>query len=133
MVKQIFVNLAVKDIMRTKAFFSKLGFTFNPQFTDDNAACMVIGDNMFAMLITEVMFKIFTPKEICDAKKSSEVLVALALESRAQVDEMVRLAVAAGGSTYKEPQDHGFMYAHGFEDLDGHIWEPFYMEPNAKT
>ena len=131
MVKQIFVNLASKNLMHTKAFFSKLGFSFDPQFTDDNAACMIIGENIFAMLLAEPMFKTFTPKELCNAKKSTEVLVALALESREQVDAIIRQVVAAGGRTYKEAQDHGFMYAHGFEDLDGHIWEPFYMEPSA--
>lgn len=132
MVKQIFVNLPVVDLKKSIAFFTKLEFTFDPNFTDDNATCMIIGENMFAMLLSEPTFKTFTPKPICDAKKNTEVLVALNLENRAAVDEMVRQAVAAGGSTYKEPQDHGFMYAHGFQDLDGHIWEPFFMGPNAK-
>ena len=132
MVKQIFVNLPVEDLKKSVAFFTALGFTFDSQFTDDDATCMIIGENIFAMLLVESMFKTFTPKPICDARKSTEVLVALALESREQVDEIVGKAVAAGGSTYKEPQDHGFMYAHGFQDLDGHIWEPFFMEPNAK-
>lgn len=132
MVKQIFVNLPVADLKKSVAFFTALGFTFDPNFTDDAATCMIIGENMFAMLLTNSAFTTFTPKPICDAKKNTEVLVALNLENRAAVDEMVRQAVAAGGSTYKEPQDHGFMYAHGFQDLDGHIWEPFYMDPNAK-
>ena len=91
---------------------------------------MIITDDIFAMLLTEEKFKTFTPKEICDAKKCTEVLVALSYDSRAQVDEMVRKAVAAGGSTNNEPQDHGFMYAHGFQDLDGHNWEIFYMDPS---
>jgi predicted lactoylglutathione lyase len=91
---------------------------------------MIVTDDIFVMLLTEQKFKTFTPKEICDAKKCTEVLVALSLDGRAQVDEMVRKAVEAGGSTYNEPQDHGFMYAHGFQDLDGHIWEVFYMEPS---
>lgn len=132
MVKQIFVNLPVVDLKKSIAFFTKLEFTFDPNFTDDNATCMIIGENMFAMLLSEPAFKTFTPKPICDAKKNTEVLVALNLDNRAAVDEIVRQAVAAGGSTYKEPQDHGFMYAHGFQDLDGHIWEPFFMDPNAK-
>ena len=131
MVKQIFVNLPVADLKKVVAFFTKLGFKFDPQFTDENAACMIIGENMYAMLLVNAMFKTFSPKEICDTKKSTEVLVALALESRTEVDKMVRNAIEAGGTTYKEPQDHGFMYAHGFQDLDGHIWEPFYMESNA--
>jgi predicted lactoylglutathione lyase len=92
---------------------------------------MIVGEDIFVMLLTEAKFKAFTPKEICDARKYTEVLVCLSLESRANVDEMVRKAVAAGGATYSEPQDHGFMYGHGFQDLDGHIWELIHMEPNA--
>jgi predicted lactoylglutathione lyase len=130
MATKIFVNLPVKDLKRSIEFFGKLGFQFNQQFTDETATCMIITDDIFAMLLTEEKFKTFTPKEICDAKKFTEVLVALSYDSRAQVDEMVRKAIAAGGSTYNEPQDHGFMYAHGFQDLDGHIWEIFYMDPS---
>ena len=130
MATKIFVNLPVKDLKRSIEFFGKLGFQFNQQFTDETATCMIITDDIFAMLLTEEKFKTFTPKEICDAKKCTEVLVALSYDSRAQVDEMVRKAVAAGGSTYNEPQDHGFMYAHGFQDLDGHNWEIFYMDPS---
>src|SRR3569832_267423 len=126
---QIFVNLPVKNLKNSIAFFTKLGFTFNAQFTDETATCMIVSENIFVMLLTEAKFKAFTPKPICDATKSTEVLVALSSESRANVDEMVRKAVAAGGSTYNKPQDHGFMYGHGFQDLDGHIWELFYMEP----
>ena len=92
---------------------------------------MIVAENISVMLLTRDTFKTFTPKEICDATKSTEVLVALTCESRKAVDDMVRNALAGGGSTYKEPQDHGFMYAHGFQDLDGHNWEPFYMEPDA--
>ncbi len=125
---QIFVNLPVKDLPASIEFFKALGFSFNPQFTDDTAACMVISENIFAMLLTHEKFQIFTPKPISDATKSTEVLVALSRESRADVDKLVSLAVAAGGSTYNEPQDHGFMYGHGFQDPDGHIWELFYME-----
>jgi predicted lactoylglutathione lyase len=130
MATKIFVNLPVKDLKRSIEFFGKLGFRFNQQFTDETATCMIIADEIFAMLLTEEKFKTFTPKEICDAKKFTEVLVALSYDSRAQVDEMVRKAVAAGGSTYNEPRDHGFMYAHEFQDLDGHIWELFYMDPS---
>ena len=128
---KIFVNLPVKNLDKSIEFFTKLGYTFNPQFTDKTAACMVISDDIYAMLLTYEKFKGFTPKEIADATKSTEVLVALSLENRGQVDEIVRKAVAAGGSTYNEPQDHGFMYAHGFQDLDGHIWEVFFMDPSA--
>jgi uncharacterized protein len=131
MASKIFVNLPVKNLQNAIGFFTKLGFTFNQQFTDETATCMIVTEDIFVMLLTEEKFKTFTPKEICDAKKYTEVLVALSLENRDQVDEMVRKAVAAGGTTYNEPQDHGFMYAHGFQDLDGHIWEVFYMDPNA--
>lgn len=128
---QIFVNLPVKNLSGSMQFFRKLGFTFNPQFTDETAACMIVAENIFVMLLTEEKFKAFTPKEICDATKSTEVLVCLSCESREKVDDRVRKAVAAGGTTYNEPQDHGFMYGHGFQDLDGHIWEVMFMEPEA--
>jgi uncharacterized protein len=130
MATKIFVNLPVKNLNKSIEFFSQLGFRFNQQFTDETATCMIVTDDIFAMLLTEEKFKTFTPKEICDAKKYSEVLVALSYDSRSDVDDMVRKAIAAGGSTYNEPQDHGFMYAHGFQDLDGHIWEIFYMDPS---
>ena len=127
---KIFVNLPVRDLQRSIDFFTRLGYRFNQQFTDETATCMIITDDIFAMLLTEEKFKSFTPKEICDAKKYSEVLVALSFDSRAEVDAIVRKAVSAGGTTYNEPQDHGFMYAHGFQDPDGHIWEVFYMDPS---
>jgi predicted lactoylglutathione lyase len=128
---QIFVNLPVKDLNRSVEFFTRLNFTFNAQFTDETATCMIVSENIFVMLLTHDKFKTFTPKDICDATKSTEVLVCLSCESREKVDAMVRQAVAAGGTTYNAPQDHGFMYGHGFQDLDGHIWELVYMEPGA--
>jgi predicted lactoylglutathione lyase len=128
---KIFVNLPVKDLKKSLEFFTKLDFTFNPQFTDETAACMIVSEDIFVMLLTEDKFKTFTPKAICDATKSTEVLVCLSAESRDKVNDMVHKAVAAGGTTYSEPQDHGFMYGHGFQDLDGHIWELIYMEPSA--
>lgn len=128
---KMFVNLPVHDLKQSIEFFTKLDFTFNPQFTDETANCMIVGEDIFVMLLTRDKFKTFTPKAICDATKCTEVLVCLSCESREQVNEMVRKAVAAGGSTYNEPQDHGFMYGHGFQDLDGHIWELIYMEPSA--
>ncbi|MCC3410646.1 MULTISPECIES: VOC family protein [unclassified Microcoleus] len=131
MATKIFVNLPVKKLDRSIDFFTKLGFTFNPQFTDETATCMIVSDDIFVMLLTYEKFKTFTPKAICDATKSTEVLVCLSTESRKEVDEMVERAIAAGGTTYNEPQDHGFMYSHGFQDLDGHIWELVYMEPSA--
>jgi predicted lactoylglutathione lyase len=131
MATKIFVNSPVKDLQRSINFFAKLGFTFNPQFTDATATCMVVSEDIFVMLLTEAKFKTFTPKAICDAAQSTEVLLCLSRDSRSDVDAMVRNAVAAGGSTYNQPQDHGVMYAHGFQDPDGHIWELVYMEPNA--
>ncbi len=131
MATKIFVNLPVKDLKESIEFFTRLGFKFNPQFTDETATCMIVGENIFVMLLTEAKFKTFTPKAICDATKSTEVLVCLSSESRQKVDDMVRKAVAAGGSTYAEPKDYGFMYQHGFQDLDGHIWEVIYMDPAA--
>jgi len=131
MATKIFVNLPVVNLNKSVEFFTKLGFKFNAQFTDETATCMIISEDIFVMLLTHDKFKTFTPKAICDATKSTEVLVCLSSETRAQVDEVVRKAVAAGGTTYNQPQDHGFMYGHGFQDLDSHIWELFYMEPSA--
>lgn len=128
MATQIFVNLPVKDLPRTVAFFTALGYSFNPDFTDENATCMIVADNIFVMLLVEKFFKSFIDKEICDATKSTEVLVCLSCDSRAQVDELVAKAVAAGGTVPRPAQDHGFMYGHAYEDLDGHIWELVYME-----
>jgi predicted lactoylglutathione lyase len=131
MAKKIFVNLPVRDLNRSVEFFTQLGFSFNAQFTDESATCMIVSDDIFVMLLVHDRFRMFTPKVICDATTSTEVLVGLSADSRAQIDDMVRKAVAAGGSTYNEPQDHGFMYGHGFQDLDGHIWELMFMEPGA--
>ncbi|MFZ2168080.1 MAG: VOC family protein [Methylococcaceae bacterium] len=130
---QIFVNLPVRNLNKSISFFTQLGYTFNPRFTDETAACMIVSNDIFIMLLTEDKFKMFTPKVICDTTVSTEVLICLSCESRADVDEMVKKAVSAGGTTYNEPQDHGFMYAHGYQDLDGHIWELIYMEPGAIT
>jgi predicted lactoylglutathione lyase len=131
MARKIFVNLAVRDLKKSMDFFGKLGFTFNKQFTDDTAACMVVSEDIYVMLLVQDKFKSFTSKQLCDATRSTEVLVCLSAASRDEVNELVHKAVAAGGSTYKEPQDYGFMYGHGFQDLDGHIWELAFMEPSA--
>lgn len=131
MATKIFVNLPVKDLTRSIEFFTKLGFTFNPQFTDDKATCMIISENIFAMLLVEERFKDFTKKQVCDAKENTEVLIALDADSREEVDEMVQKAVEAGGSIYKDPQDHGWMYGHSFADPDGHQWEILYMDESA--
>jgi uncharacterized protein len=127
---KIFVNLPVKDLKKSIEFFTKLGYTFNQQFTDETATCMIISEDIYAMLLTHEKFKTFTPKKIVDAHKNTEVLIALSCENRKAVDELVAKAVAAGGSTYNEPTDYGFMYSHAYQDLDGHIWELLYMDPN---
>jgi uncharacterized protein len=131
MATKIFVNLPVKDLNKSMDFFTQLGFTFNMQFTNHEAACMVIGENIFAMLLTEERFKDFTKKEISDAKKTTEVLIAIDAASRTEVDDLVRKAVSAGGSIYADPLDHGWMYGHSFADPDGHQWEVLYMDEAA--
>ena len=131
MARKIFVNLPIKDMERSQAFFRALGFSFNPQFTNEQGACMVISEDIFAMLLVEPFFQTFTKKPIADAKKSTEVLVCLSCDSRDEVDALVKKALAAGGLAPNAAQDHGFMYAHGFEDLDGHVWELVWMDPNA--
>lgn len=131
MASKIFVNLPVKDLRKSIDFFTKLGFTFNPQFTDESATCMIISDNIFAMLLVEARFKDFTKKAIADATKSTEVLIAIDAETRDHVDKMVKSAVEAGGALYAEPMDHGWMYQHSFADLDGHQWEIVYMDESA--
>jgi predicted lactoylglutathione lyase len=127
MATQIYVNLPVKDLQRSIDFFTRLGYTFNPQFTNEQATCMIIGEHIFVMLLVEPFFKGFTSKPISDATKATEVILSLSVESRAAVDELVARAVAAGGTTPRPPQDHGFMYQHGYDDLDGHAWEVFHM------
>ena len=131
MVKEIYINLPVKDLKKSISFFTKLGFKFNQKFTDENATCMIIGENIFAMLLIEKFFKTFIKKEISDSKKSTEFLLALSLDSREEVDEFLSKVLKAGGKETREAQDHGFMYARAFEDLDGHIWEAFYMDESA--
>lgn len=132
MTTQIYVNLPIKNMERSKAFFSALGYSFNPQFTNDQGACMVVQeDSIYVMLLVESFFQTFTKKAIADANKTTEVLLCLSCDSRAAVDELVRKALAAGGKAPNAPQDHGFMYAHGFEDLDGHLWELAYMDMAA--
>lgn len=120
MVTKIFINLPVKDLKKSVDFFKSLVFGFNTQFTDEKAACMMMSEHIFAMLLTEPFFKTFTKKSIADAHKTTEVMLA--------VDAMVASAVAAGGAVYIEPQDHGWMYQHSFADLDGHQWQILYMD-----
>ena len=131
MSRQIFVNLPIRNMERSQAFFKSLGFSFNPQFTNEQGACMVVSDDIFVMLLVEPFFQTFTKKPIADATKTTEVLMCLSAESRAEVDALVKKAIAAGGTSPNPPQDHGFMYGHGFTDLDGHIWELAYMDPAA--
>lgn len=128
MVNKLFVNLPVADLQKSIQFFSQLGFSFNEQFTDDKAACMIIGPNIYAMLLVKERFSDFTKKPISDAHTATEVLLAIDVPTRGAVDDMVNKATAAGGSIYMEPQDHGWMYQHSFADLDGHQWEVFFMD-----
>lgn len=130
MATSIFVNLPVKNLDKTKEFFSTLGYTFNKQFTDEKGACLVISENIYAMLITEPFFKSFIPNnEISDTSKTKEVLLALSTDSKQQVDDLTSKAIAAGGKKFRDVEDHGSMYARSFEDLDGHVWEVFWMDP----
>ena len=130
--KQIFVNLPVKNLDKSIEFFTKVGFKFNPQFTDKNATCMIIGENIFAMLLVEDFFKTFIKKPISDAKKSTEVLLALSVDSRKEADEIAIKAIKAGGTEPRPAQDYGWMYGRSFQDLDGHIWEVFYMDESKR-
>ncbi len=129
--RQIFVNLAVEDLQKSRAFFGELGFSFNPKFSNDQGACMVISEHIYAMLLVKPFFQTFTTKTIIDPKEQVETLMCLSCESRAEVDDIVAKAVRAGGKTPRAPQDYGFMYSHGFDDIDGHSWEFVYMDPNA--
>ena len=131
MATKIFVNLPVKDLKKSITFFTHLGFSFNPQFTDETATCMIIGENIFAMLMVDTRFQEFTKKPVADAHKTTEVIIALDAESREAVDDLVIKAVEAGGSIYADRHDHGWMYYHSFADLDGHQWEIMYMDENA--
>lgn len=131
MATKIFVNLPVKNLPKSIEFFTRLGFNFNPQFTDDTAACMVISESIFAMLLTHPKFAEFTRKDIADATKTTEVLIALDAETREAVDNIVKNAREAGGTIYDQARDHGWMYQHSFADLDGHQWEVMYMDISA--
>jgi len=113
------------------AFFKALGFTNNPQFTDETAACIVISDDIYAMLLTETKFKTFTPKAVADAKKSTEVMTALSADSKEEVNRLADAALKAGATEARPPMDYGFMYGRSFNDLDGHIWEIIWMDPAA--
>ena len=131
MSKKIFVNLPVKDLERSITFFGKLGYTFNQQFTDEKAACMVVSEDIYVMLLTEKFFKTFINRDVADAHKMTEVLVCLNEDSREAVDTHVEKALLAGATETREPQDHGFMYGRSFSDPDGHIWEIIWMDEAA--
>jgi uncharacterized protein len=128
MATKVFINLPVRDLDKSIAFFTGLGFSFSPQFTDEKAGCMVISDSIFAMLLTERYFQTYTTKAISDAKTSTEVLIALDASSRDEVKQTVAKAQKLGAAIYNDPQDHGWMYVHSFADLDGHQWEFIYMD-----
>lgn len=131
--RMIFVNLPVRELERSKQFFAKLGFEFDPRFTDEKAACMILSDKGFVMLLSRPFFETFTKRQVCDTRTHTEALLALSCESRAEVDEIVRKAIDAGGSHAMDPQDHGFMYGWSFYDVDGHHWEVVWMDPKALT
>jgi predicted lactoylglutathione lyase len=133
MSKLIFVNLPVADLPAAKAFYEAIGAVNNPQFTDETAACMVFSETIHVMLLTHAKFSQFTPKKIADAHATSEVLICISADSREAVDDITQKALAAGGREPRDPQDHGFMYGRSFEDLDGHIWEPMWMDMAAAT
>jgi len=128
MATKVFINLPVQDLKRSMEFFQGLGFSFNPQFTDEKAASMVVSDSIFVMLLTDTYFKTFINTEICDAHKTTEVLITLDAASREEVQQLVNKAQSLGGKLYAKPQDHGWMYQHGFSDPDGHKWEIVYMD-----
>ncbi len=129
MPKALLVNLVVADLKRSMDFFKGLGFSFNEQFTNDQAAALVISDSIYAMLHTGESIKRFTKKEIVDSHKATEVLLALQVDNKELVDDYMKKALEAGGKKAREPKDHGFMYEQAFEDPDGHIWEVFWMDP----
>jgi predicted lactoylglutathione lyase len=129
--RNLFVNLPVRDLARSKRFFERLGFEFDPKFTNEQGACMLVGEGAYVMLVTAPFFQTFTKREICDTSRHTEGLFALSCESRAEVDQLVKNAIAAGGSHAMDPQDHGFMYGWSFYDPDGHHWEVFWMDPAA--
>jgi predicted lactoylglutathione lyase len=129
MARKLFLNIPVRDLSRSMSFFSKLGFEFNPQFTDEKGACMVVSDEAFVMLLTEPFFQTFTSRTIADTKQQIEGLFCLSCESRAEVDKLVKIALESGGAAAKPPMDFGFMYGHSFFDPDGHHWEVMWMDP----
>ena len=131
MARKMFVNVAVNDLDRSVEFFTKLGFSFDPRFTDETATCMIVSDQAFVMLLVEKRFKDFTKKELVDPTTHTEAILALSAESREQVDELADKALEVGGVPANDPMEMDFMYGRSFQDLDGHIWEIFWMDPSA--
>ncbi|MFN3924290.1 MAG: VOC family protein [Pseudarthrobacter sp.] len=129
MASQLFLNLPVQDLQRSVGFFTALGFTFNPDFTDENATCMVVNENAYVMLLVEAYFKTFTTKGVASTRDSAEAIIAYSVDSREAVDQAVQSALANGGSASQDAQDYGFMYNHSFQDPDWHLWEVFWMDP----
>lgn len=126
---KLFLNLPVADLDRSVAFFTALGFEFNPQFTDEHATCMILSDEAFVMLLAKEFFQTFTPKDIADTRASTEAIMAISVDSKEAVDELVNTALKAGGVRYKDPDDHeDYMYGWGFQDPDGHLWEVIWMD-----
>jgi predicted lactoylglutathione lyase len=131
MATQMYLNLPVKDLDKSVEFFTALGFSFNPAFTDENATCMIINDDAYVMLLVENFFKTFTSKAVADASSTTEAIMAFSVDTREAVDEMIRKALASGGTPSQEAQDYGFMYSHSFQDPDGHLWEVMWMDPTG--
>jgi predicted lactoylglutathione lyase len=129
--RKLFVNLPVRDLARTVAFYKGLGFTFNPQFTDEGGTCMLVGEDAYFMLLTEKRFRDFTNRPVLDPQTHTGGMYAFSVASREEVDRIVKLAVETGGAAAMPPQDHGFMYGWSFLDPDGHHFEPFWMDPAA--
>lgn len=127
--RKLFINLPVADLDKSVAFFTSLGFEFNPQFTDENATSMIIGEDAYAMLLVKPFFSTFTSKAIADTSTTAEAIIAISADSRAEVDDLTAKAFAAGATKFNDPQDHGFMYGTSFQDLDGHLWEVIWMDP----
>lgn len=128
MVKNLFINLPIKNLKNTVAFFTALGFEFNPTFTDESSTCMIVNESIFVMLLEESKFKTFTTKDICDTKHNTEIILSLQVETRAEVDVFIQKVLVAGGNIHMPPQDLGFMCSQSFLDVDGHSWEVFFME-----
>ena len=129
--RKIFVNLPVRNLDTSVEFFTNLGFTFDPRFTDESGTCMVVSDEAFVMLLVQDRFRDFTSKALCDSTTHIEAILAVSADSREQVDQLADTALAAGGQPANEPMDHDFMYGRSFHDPDGHLWEVIWMDPSA--